>query len=308
MELHSCLWNDVDAFTFVDQDLLDIKKHYPDLRIKVHHDEDSFLRDAHHADFILTWDFEESWYEVCANLKTIFTPAAGNDWVHPDPKNRVELIYGTFHGPILAESLLGALLFMNRQMPDMIRNHQARTWDRNIQTTTRLLGNQNVLIIGLGNIGLSCARLILHTGAEVIGIRRNPAKMADPEIDTRSITDLDSLLPWADHVVLLLPGATSTNGFMDSRRLSLMKPGSYIYNFGRGNCLMSSDLLQALPRLGGAFLDVTDVEPLPLDSPLWKQANVMITPHSSCIYSEYKPSFINEVISHLKLYFHATPD
>ena len=81
-----------------------------------------------------------------------------------------------------------------------------------------------------------------------------------------------------------------------------MKPGSYIYNFGRGNSLTTADLLAALPHLGGAFLDVTDEEPLPTDSPLWKQDNVFLTPHSSCIYSEYMPMFIDEVISKINTY------
>jgi phosphoglycerate dehydrogenase-like enzyme len=300
MELHACLWNDVDGFSFSEHGYLEIKKHYPGLQVKIHSNVAGFLKAAHSADFILTWDFEESWYKACPKLKTIFTPAAGNDWVHLDPSDKVKLIHGTFHGPLLAESLLGAMLFMNHKMPDMIRNHQLKNWDRNRQTTTRLLGNQNVLLIGLGNIGLSCARLIQHTGADVIGVRRNPSNTLDSDIETRSTADLETLLPWADHVVLLLPGSADTDRFMNPLRLSLMKPGSFIYNFGRGNALASADLLSALPALGGAFLDVTDIEPLPQDSPLWEHANVMITPHSSCVYSEYQPSFISEVIGHLK--------
>jgi phosphoglycerate dehydrogenase-like enzyme len=90
---------------------------------------------------------------------------------------------------------------------------------------------------------------------------------------------------------------------MNPERLALMKAGSYIYNFGRGNSLNTNDLLTSLDHLGGAFLDVTDEEPLPRNSPLWDSSNVMITPHSSCIYHEYKSLFINEVIDDLKQYF-----
>lgn len=302
MELHTCLWNDVDAFSFCENDLRPLTTIYPELHIRVHHDVNEFLSDAHMADFVLTWDFEEAWYGACSKLKAIFTPAAGNDWVHPDPDSRVELIHGTFHGPILAESLLGAILFMNHKMPDMMRNHHARKWDRNSQGTTRLLRNQHVLLIGFGKIGKSCARLIQHTGAQVTGVRRNPHSIQDTGLNVRSLDDLDSLLPSADHVVLLLPGSSDTDGFMNMDRLSLMKPGSYIYNFGRGNSLTTIDLLAALPRLGGAYLDVTEEEPLPRESPLWAQDKVIITPHSSCIYSEYKPMFVDEVIGHLKRY------
>ena len=302
MELHTCLWNDVDAFSFSEEDLYDFKTNFPDLKIKIHQNVDSFLQDAHSADIVLTWDFEASWYASCPSLKVIFTPAAGNDWVHPDPKGNVELIHGTFHGAILAESLLGAMLFMNHKMPEMMHNHQTRNWDRNIQTNSRLLRNQIVLIIGLGNIGRSCARLIQQTGAEVVGVRRNPAAAESADINTHSIDDLDALLPSADHVVLLLPGSQSTNGFMNPARLSLMNAGSYLYNFGRGNSLTTADLLDALPNIGGAFLDVTDEEPLPQSSPLWEKKNVFLTPHSSCNYSEYKPMFINEVMSKISTY------
>ena len=302
MELHTCLWNEVDAFSFCEDDLQVIKTHFPDLGIKVHNDVESFLSQAPLADFVLTWDFEEAWYETCTRLKIIFTPAAGNDWVHADPGNKVKLVHGAFHGPMLAESLLGAMLFMNHKMPLMIRNHQSKKWDRNIQGGSRLLGNQTVLLIGLGKIGFSCARLIQHTGAEVIGIRRNPGRNPDTGVDVRSVDELDSLLAWADHVALLLPGSPDTDRFMNPDRLALMKAGSYIYNFGRGNSLTTNDLLTSLDHLGGAFLDVTDEEPLPGDSPLWDSSNVMITPHSSCIYHEYKSLFINEVINHLKQY------
>jgi D-2-hydroxyacid dehydrogenase (NADP+) len=302
MELHTCLWNDVDAFSFREDDLQLIKTHYPELRIRVHKNVESFLSQAQFADFVLTWDFEVAWYETCTRLKTVFTPAAGNDWVHADPGNRVQLVHGTFLGPMLAESLLGAMLLMNHKMPLMILNQQSKKWDRNIQGSSRLLGNQTVLLIGLGKIGLSCAKLIQHTGAEVIGIRRNPDRKSDTGIDVRSMDELDTLLSRADHVALLLPGNAGTDRFMNPDRLALMKPGSYLYNFGRGNSLNCSDLLSSLDHLGGAFLDVTDEEPLPADSPLWDSSKVMITPHSSCIYHEYKSLFINEVINHLKQY------
>ncbi len=302
MQLHTCLWNDVDAFSFCENDFLAIKAHFPDLVIKIHPNVEAFLSQAQLADFLLTWDFEEVWYDACSSLKIILTPAAGDGWVFPDPHNKIKLFHGTFHGQMLAESLLSAMLFMNHNMPAMIRNHQAKKWDRNHQGSSRLLGNQHVLIVGLGKIGSSCASLIQQTGAEVIGIRRNPGRDPDGNIDVRSLDELDGLLPWADHVVLLLPGAPDTDRLMNTDRLALMKTGSYIYNFGRGNSLATIDLLKSLPHLGGAFLDVTDEEPLHPDSPLWDSDKVMITPHSSCIYDEYKSLFINEVIDHLKQY------
>jgi D-2-hydroxyacid dehydrogenase (NADP+) len=106
---------------------------------------------------------------------------------------------------------------------------------------------------------------------------------------------LDAILPVVDHVVLLLPANRTTDGLFDANRLRRCKPGAFIYNFGRGNVLASDDLMAAMDHLGGAFLDVVDEEPLPPASPLWTTPNIMITPHSSCIYQDYKQSFIAEV-------------
>ena len=301
MELHTCLWNDVNAFHFASSDLEPIRTSFPDLNIAFHHDAKDFLDSADKAEVLLTWEFQRSWYQVCPELKTIFTPAAGTDWVEQDPRGRVELVHGTFHGRILGESLLSAILFMNHRMPDMIRNFQSRAWDRNLQRNCRLLRNQVVLIVGLGHIGSECAELLQGLGARVIGIKRDPNQLAKelPGVDIRPARELDASLGEADHVALLLPGDSSTDRLLNQERLLRCKTGAYIYNFGRGNAIANADLLAVKHHLGGAFLDVVEEEPLNPTSLLWDMENIMITPHSSCIYREYKSAFVEEVLYHL---------
>lgn len=299
MNIHTCLWNDVTAFDFVPDDLEPIKNRFPDVSLTIHSNESAFLDSASDADILLTWEFQPSWYAQCGALKLIMTPAAGDDWVSPDPSGRVRIVHGSFHGEILAESLLHAILFMNHRMPQMVKNFQEKSWDRNLQADCRLLANQTVLIIGMGKIGERCAKLIAATGAKVIGIRREAASPGS-DIPVAGVEKLDEVLTEADHVVLLLPGGEQTMGFMNPERLQRCKKGAYLYNFGRGNALSSADLLEASHHIGGAFLDVTDDEPLPADSPLWGLENIMITPHSSCVYREYRARFINEVIGYLE--------
>jgi phosphoglycerate dehydrogenase-like enzyme len=299
MEVHACLWNDVSAFNFLPEHLRRIQTTFPSVTLHCHRDEASFLSRCASADVILTWEFPQDWYAKCPELKTIITPAAGNDWIATAREDRVRVIHGRFHGRILAESLLSAMLFMNHRMPAMIRNFQAKTWDRNLQSGSRLLGNQQVLIIGMGSIGETCARLIAATGATVTGIRRQPEQSAS-DLAVHGLDALVDLLPLADHVILLMPGDETTDGFMSPERLRLCKQGAVIYNFGRGNSLTTEALLPCLDHLGGAFLDVTDEEPLPPTSPLWEMENVMITPHSSCVYEEYRGCFIEEVLSYLE--------
>lgn len=301
MELHTCLASDVNGFDFQRSDLVRLEEQLPGVELRFHDTTAGFLAAGTTADCVLTWEFDAAWYPRFRRLKTILTPAAGRDWVAADPVGRVAVIHGTFHGRLLGESLLGAMLFMNRRMPDMIRNFELRKWDRNLQQDCRLLANQTVLILGLGRIGGECARLLLALGARVIGIKRDPSSPPPglAGVDVRAVAELDATLPEVDHVVVLLPADASTDRILDETRLRKCRPGVYIYNFGRGNALASDDLARAADHIGGAFLDVTDREPLDRSSPLWSLGNIMITPHSSCIYREYKEAFVDEVIAHL---------
>jgi D-3-phosphoglycerate dehydrogenase len=85
----------------------------------------------------------------------------------------------------------------------------------------------------------------------------------------------------ADAVILCVPLNAQTNGMIDAPRLASMKPGSLLINVARGQVVVEQDLIAALENghLGGAGLDVTEVEPLPESSPLWDMPNVLITPH-----------------------------
>jgi D-2-hydroxyacid dehydrogenase (NADP+) len=298
MEIHTCLWNDVTAFDFTPGDLSFLSGEIGQALI-IHQTGADFLARAGGADILLCWEFPESWYAQCGKLGAILTPAAGSDWIEPDPQGLIPVYHGTFHGNILSESLLGAILYMNHQMPQMIRNFNNRSWDRDLQAHCQLLANQHVLIIGMGNIGLVCAEVIARTGAKVTGVNRTVSG-DHPGINTVPFSLLDEVIPVADHIVLLLPGEPGTDRLMHRDRLLLCKQGAYLYNFGRGNALASEDLLAAWDHLGGAFLDVTDVEPLPVESPLWGLENIMITPHSSCVYDEYRRQYLVEAAGHIK--------
>ena len=299
MELHTYLWNDVRAFNFNDADFDILRRAIPGLTLVVHASESSFLEHAEKVEAVLTWTFKAAWYDQFASLKWIMTPAAGKELVEPHPSGKVKIVHGTFHGKFLSESLLSALLFMNHRMPEMLDNFKQYAWNRDIQGQSRLLSDQTVMIIGFGHIGQHCAKVLRHLGTRVIGISRS-AKPVSFGAEVYGLELLADYLPEADHVVLLLPGGKETDRFMDETRLAICKKGAYLYNFGRGNALHSKDLVKCWEHLGGAFLDVTDEEPLPATSELWALKNMMITPHSSCIYKSYKEAFLKETLDYLR--------
>ncbi|BBN94153.1 D-isomer specific 2-hydroxyacid dehydrogenase [Deinococcus grandis] len=132
------------------------------------------------------------------------------------------------------------------------------------------LDGAHVVLWGHGHIGRNLEELLAPHGAHVHGIR-----------STTPTDERDELLAQADWVVLLLPSTPDTRGIVNAATLRGLKRGAWLVNVGRGNLVVTDDLLNALNsgQLGGAILDVTDPEPLPDGHPLWDQPNVILTPH-----------------------------
>ena len=95
--------------------------------------------------------------------------------------------------------------------------------------------------------------------------------------------NLSAALGEADHVINILPDNAATRGYVNARRLACLKPGARFYNVGRGTTVDEAALLEALRsgRVGAAYLDVTVVEPLPVDHAFWTAPNCFITPHTA---------------------------
>lgn len=95
--------------------------------------------------------------------------------------------------------------------------------------------------------------------------------------------DIDAELPHADVLVMLVPALPETERALDARRLALLPEHAWVVNVGRGVTVDEEALVDALraSTIGGAALDVTLVEPLPPDSPLWEAPNLIISPHAA---------------------------
>ncbi len=114
----------------------------------------------------------------------------------------------------------------------------------------------------------------------VSAVRQKPR--GDEPIPVHSVSEVEKLLPAADHVVDILPDKSATNRFMNSTRFLAMKRGAVFYNIGRGTTVDQDALIESLTagHLAAAYLDVTDPEPLPPDHPLWRTPNCFVTPHT----------------------------
>lgn len=188
------------------------------------------------------------------------------------------------YGLAISEHLLATTFFLKKKLGLYARNHARALWQDEGRVTA--IQGSTTLVIGLGSIGGDYARKMALLGSRVYGIRRTAAPCPDYLAGVGTFAQLEEWLPKADIVALALPNSPQTVGLMNAQRFALMKPGSILLNVGRGSCVDSAALYQALQEgpLAGASIDVTDPEPLPADSPLWQCENLLITPHISGDY------------------------
>lgn len=183
------------------------------------------------------------------------------------------------YGEAIGEYLAAMLLYLMKKFYLYRDNQKNKIW-KDMGRVRTIMGSR-VLVVGLGDIGLSFARRIKAMGGLVAGIRRHVGEPLADVQEIYTLEQLDALLPLADVVALCLPDTPLTRGLMDRQRLLAMKKGAYFLNVGRGNAVDNVALAEVLTsgHLGGAAVDVIEPEPLPLDHPLWTAPNSLLTPH-----------------------------
>ncbi|HEX2871796.1 MAG TPA: D-2-hydroxyacid dehydrogenase [Polyangiaceae bacterium] len=301
MKLVLSLPHSIRAFEPQAEQLARWRARYPQHQLVVARAEAEFLRQLADADGALVWRFAAAWYELAPRLRFVATPAAGREKVQPDPSGRVRAVHGSFHGKIMAESLLGMLLFFARRFDFASADQRVRRYERDQYSPTRRLAGQRALIVGYGALGRECARLLKAVGLHVVGVKRQAAVDPAPADAVFALQDLPRLLPEADHVIATLPADTGTDHLFDDAAFAAMRPSAGFYNLGRGNAVDETALLRALNTgsIAHAFLDVFEREPLPNDSPLWSAPNLALTPHASAVNAEYLDLWVDELAGEL---------
>ena len=147
------------------------------------------------------------------------------------------------------------------------------------------LDGRTIAIIGLGASGRELAKRAGSFGMRVLGVEVAEVSMADQAAigveRCEGIDRLHAVLAEADVVSLHLPLNSATRHVLNAGAFEALKAGAIVVNVARGQLIDEPALVEALTRgdLGGAGLDVFEVEPLPLDSPLLSMSNVVVTPH-----------------------------
>ncbi len=182
-----------------------------------------------------------------------------------------------------AQHALAMMLGLSRRLPDSVAEQRGdRRWmyfERRAES--RLLNGQTVLLLSYGAIAKRLVELLAPFGMKIYALRRRAYSEAGVHVIAEE--KLSAVLPLADHIINILPENEATHRYVNARRLDQARRGAFFYNIGRGPTVDTGALIDALEggRLGGAYLDVFDPEPLPASSRLWTTKNCWITPHTA---------------------------
>ncbi len=222
---------------------------------------------------------ELDWVTKSKNLKWIQLESVGFEKYSKVkiPGLKISNLRGFFSIPV-AETALAGILSLKRGINRLLSLKNKKKWlGSRIRPTLNLLNGSNVLILGAGSIGLKIKNLLEKFNCKIL--------MYDKfknDADLININDLDNHLPNVDILIGCLPENNETKRLLDNYRINLLKKSSIIVNVGRGSLIDEKTLIHNIKseKLAGAFLDVTDKEPISNDSPLWSIPNIILSQHS----------------------------
>jgi phosphoglycerate dehydrogenase-like enzyme len=216
-----------------------------------------------------------------SGLRLVQTLESGVEWLLPHVPEGVPVCNARgAHDAAVAEWVLGAVLAMQRRLPDHLQAQQRAEW-RDVVKGPQWqppyagdLEGSTVLIVGHGAIGAAIERRLAPFEVALLRVARSARPGVHPA------ASLPDLIPQADIVILVVPLTAASEEMIDADLLGAMKPGALLVNAGRGGLVDQTALTEALyqGRIRAA-LDVTEPEPLPPEDRLWRAPNLLLTPH-----------------------------
>ena len=223
--------------------------------------------------------------DTAPRLRWVHTRAAGVDrgQLRPLPRFRdagitVTSGSGTSSVP-MAEYVVMAMLAIAKGLPGLLTAQLEKRWAK--PERTRDLQGSRVLLLGFGDVGHAVWERLRPFGVTAAAVRRHPA--AEAGIEVLGPGAWRPRLGEFDWIIVTAPLSGQTRGMIGAAELADLKPDAWLLNVSRGGIVDQPALIAALRAgtMGGAYLDVTDPEPLPALHELWAMPNVIVTPHSS---------------------------
>jgi len=238
-------------------------------------------KDIEEAEIIIGYP-PRKYLDTAKNLKWLQTISSGVDAYMKDgilpQKTLVTNARGSY-GEAQSEFMFSMLISLMKKLHIYRDNQNLSRWQN--EGDVMMLRGSTALVIGLGDIGNEFAKLLKAFGVYVIGVRRDASKPCDAADEIHSFTKIDTLIPRADIIGMVIPATPETENLMNAKRISMMKKGAVLVNTGRGVTVDNEALCDAVENghLSGAAIDVFNIEPIPKEHRVWKIENLLITPH-----------------------------
>ncbi len=234
------------------------------------------------AEALFTWRFPEGFLNKMPRLTWIQNSGAGVDHLVSNPEIGPEILITRADGAFgfwMARYVVGHLLTEAQRTAECADAQRSATWDARLIPED--LTGKVALVVGFGRIGRQIGCALKALGMEAHGFVRT--LRADDTFPLHGLADLPGLMPKARLLVLCAPLTEATRGLVNADLLTFGNPELTLINVGRGQQVVTADLLAAMDagQLGRAVLDVFPLEPLPGDSPLWRRPQITLTPHHS---------------------------
>jgi D-3-phosphoglycerate dehydrogenase len=218
------------------------------------------------------------------SLRVIATPSVGFDHVDVDAATtRGVWVCNVpdYCVDEMADHALALLLSLVRGVVELDRSVRAGDWTYEAAGRLQRVADVRLGVVGLGRIGRALATRARALGMEVSA---HDPFVSDEEI-ARTGADpatLDDLLRRSTAISVHAPLTPETRGLIGARELALLPDGAYVVNAARAGLVDTGALLSALEsgHLGGAALDVLDVEPPSPESPAPSASRLVVNPHA----------------------------
>ncbi len=225
--------------------------------------------------------------DYAPNVKWIQTTSSGvgrrvHDLGLVDSDIMITTAGGVHKGP-LAEFVMMGILNHVKRLSFLKIEQQKHHWERYCADD---LAGKTLAIIGMGRVGRHVAKIAKAFDMRVIGtdIMWKPGDEERLGLDNFFTLDqLHDLLKEADALTICVPDTPQTTNMIDKEAVNILKEGMCLVNIGRGRVIDEEAMIEALKsgKIGTAYLDVFQEEPLPESSPLWDMPNVLVSPHSA---------------------------
>ncbi len=257
-------------------------------------DQAELLKDAQVA-IVAGSGFDVEVAQRAPNLKLIQTTSAGTDRLDKTTLGEMGIRVsnnGGGNAVAVAEHTIALLVSTIRKLQLQFNAVKAGEWAGDIRAAwfsqANEIAGKTVGIVGLGRIGSRVARRLQGWECDIIY-----ADIVDPEEGIEeelglTRVSLDELLQSSDIITLHVPLGSQTRGMISDREFDMMKPTAVFINACRGPVVDEAALIRAMEagKIAQAGLDVLEEEPTPVDNPLLKMDNVLITPHLASFSQE----------------------